>query len=55
MGTESVLHTFAGYPSDGAYPYYAAWVQDKAGNLRGTTHAGSAFNRGVVFKLTLRI
>jgi uncharacterized repeat protein (TIGR03803 family) len=52
MGAESVLHTFAGYPTDGAYPYYAAPVQDKKGNLYGTTYAGGASNSGVVFKLT---
>jgi uncharacterized repeat protein (TIGR03803 family) len=52
MGIESVPHTFAGYPTDGAYPYYAALVQDKKGNLYGTTYAGGASNAGVVFKLT---
>ena len=50
-GTESVLHTFAGPPTDGEIPY-AGLVQDKAGNLYGTTFYGGASNVGVVFKLT---
>jgi uncharacterized repeat protein (TIGR03803 family) len=48
--TETVLHSFAGSPSDGAYPY-AGLIADSAGNLYGTTTVGGASNLGVVFKL----
>ncbi len=36
---ETVIHTFSGYPSDGAGPA-AALVPDAAGNLYGTTEKG---------------
>jgi uncharacterized repeat protein (TIGR03803 family) len=38
-GKETVLHTFEGYPNDGAYPS-GNLVRDKAGNLYGTTVIG---------------
>ena len=38
-GTETILHSFVGYPSDGERPY-ASLVQDTAGNLYGTTYFG---------------
>lgn len=47
--TEAVLHTFSG--SDGYQPE-AGLIADSAGNLYGTTLAGGAYNRGVVFKLS---
>jgi uncharacterized repeat protein (TIGR03803 family) len=51
-GTESVLHTFAGPPSDGEYPV-ASLTLDAAGNLYGTTpFGGESSEAGVVFKLT---
>jgi uncharacterized repeat protein (TIGR03803 family) len=49
MGTETVLHSFAG-GTDGANPY-SGLVQDSTGNLYGTTYYGGAPNHGTVFKL----
>ena len=46
-----VLHTFTGYPTDGASPV-AGLLRDAAGNLYGTTEAGGASEFGVVFKLS---
>jgi uncharacterized repeat protein (TIGR03803 family) len=48
---ETVLYAFTGQP-DGAVPYLAPVIFDKAGNLYGTTSEGGAFNRGVVFELS---
>lgn len=44
----TVLHTFQG--ADGSAPYPTP-VLDAAGNLYGTTNAGGAYNRGVVYAL----
>jgi len=49
--TETVLHSFAGYPTDGAYPEYASVVRDTAGNLYGVTTYGGSYGDGVAFKL----
>ncbi len=49
-GQESVLHSFSGYPSDGASPY-AGLILDSAGNLYGTTTSGGTFNFGTVFEV----
>ena len=46
----SVLHAFKG-DTDGVSPY-AGVTFDKAGNLYGTTFAGGASGKGIVFKLT---
>ena len=48
--TFTVLHTFAGYPSDGATPY-AGLVRDPAGDLYGTTYNGGAHGLGTVFEV----
>jgi uncharacterized repeat protein (TIGR03803 family) len=46
--TETVLHTFWGY---GANPHGGV-IMDAAGNLYGTTYAGSGTNNGLVFEIT---
>jgi uncharacterized repeat protein (TIGR03803 family) len=48
---ESILHNFAGYPSDGAYPY-AGLVRDPKGNLYGDTTQGGASAWGTVYELS---
>ena len=50
-GNETVLHSFAGFPGDGANPS-AALIMDKRGNLYGTTETGGASGFGTVFKLS---
>jgi uncharacterized repeat protein (TIGR03803 family) len=50
-GTESVLHSFAGPPTDGGNPQ-ASLVMDSTGNLYGTTSAGGPNNFGTVFKIS---
>jgi uncharacterized repeat protein (TIGR03803 family) len=50
-GTETVLHRFAGPPSDGGSPQFAGLTLDAAGNVYGTTRGGK-FGYGVVFKVT---
>ncbi len=54
-GTETVLHSFAGYPNDGADPM-AGLVRDAKGNLYGTTFAGGSgcvnVGCGTVFEVT---
>jgi uncharacterized repeat protein (TIGR03803 family) len=59
-GTEVVLHSFSGYPSDGSRPS-AGLIRDAAGNFLGTTGFGGKFvcilrglyivGCGTVFKL----
>ena len=48
--TYTVIHNFANYPTDGAYPN-GELVQDAAGNFYGTTQNGGASACGTVFKL----
>ena len=48
--TFTVLYSFKGSGTDGAFPY-AGLVRDTAGNLYGTTAFGGAFGAGTVFKL----
>jgi uncharacterized repeat protein (TIGR03803 family) len=49
-GNETVLHSFAGSPGDGAGPE-ADLLADAAGNLYGTTTYGGAHDVGTVFKI----
>lgn len=53
-GRETLLHSFAGQPTDGQYPY-GNLVPDTAGNLYGTTSKGddnnSGINGGTVFQI----
>jgi uncharacterized repeat protein (TIGR03803 family) len=49
-GTVTLLHSFAGAPSDGAFPL-AGLIADSSGNLYGTTEEGGASDHGTVFKL----
>jgi uncharacterized repeat protein (TIGR03803 family) len=48
-GTETVLYSFAGGPTDGATP--TNLLQARDGSLYGTTLAGGASNHGTIFKL----
>jgi uncharacterized repeat protein (TIGR03803 family) len=52
-GDETVLHSFLGPLSDGAFPYLAGVLMDPKGNLYGDTFEGgdSRSNAGVVYKL----
>jgi uncharacterized repeat protein (TIGR03803 family) len=51
-GNETVLHSFAGGPTDGAHPYFGSLVRDEAGNLYGTTLVGGGgAGDGTVFRL----
>ena len=49
-GNETVLHNFAGAPTDGRVPN-GGLIRDAAGNFYGTTQHGGAFDYGIVFKL----
>jgi uncharacterized repeat protein (TIGR03803 family) len=50
-GTETVLYSFAGGSSDGAYPE-AGVIQGSDGNFYGNTLQGGASGLGIVFELT---
>jgi uncharacterized repeat protein (TIGR03803 family) len=49
-GNETILHSFAGGSSDGAYPS-ADLIVDANDNVYGTTIVGGSYSRGVVFKI----
>ena len=48
---ETVLHSFAGSPSDGAYSY-ASLLRDAHGNLYGTNYQGGTTGNGTVFRVS---
>ncbi|HEY0257121.1 MAG TPA: choice-of-anchor tandem repeat GloVer-containing protein, partial [Candidatus Methylacidiphilales bacterium] len=50
-GTVTILHSFAGGPSDGTAPR-AELIQGTDGNLYGTTSGGGSADKGTVFKIT---
>lgn len=50
-GVETVLYSFKGGATDGAYTY-AGVLFDTSGNLYGTNYSGGTDNAGTVFKLT---
>ena len=50
-GTETVLHNFAGYPTDGANPW-AGVTMDAKGNFYGDTERGGTHGYGTVWKLS---
>jgi uncharacterized repeat protein (TIGR03803 family) len=50
-GSLSTLHSFSGFPSDGAGPI-AGLVQGTDGNFHGTTASGGAFFQVTVFRMT---
>jgi uncharacterized repeat protein (TIGR03803 family) len=47
----SVVHSFGGAPSDGAYPN-SGQLLDAGGNIWGTTFQGGANGLGTIFKIT---
>jgi uncharacterized repeat protein (TIGR03803 family) len=51
-GVYTALHSFAGYPNDGAYPI-GGLIQATDGNLYGTTTSGGAhFTGGTVYQMS---
>ncbi len=50
-GSLTTLHSFSGFPGDGAVPF-AGLVQGSDGNFYGTTASGGAFFQGTVFRMT---
>ena len=50
-GTESVLYSFQGYPSDGAFPYAGLVRNSTTGDFYGTTVYGGSSENGTVFEL----
>lgn len=50
-GEETILHSFAGRPSDGYWPF-AGVTRDSKGNLYGVTTEGGANNYGALYRLS---
>jgi uncharacterized repeat protein (TIGR03803 family) len=53
-GAETVLHSFAGFPTDGQNPL-AGLKRDNEGNLYGTTYDGGTDDGGIIFKLQTNV
>jgi uncharacterized repeat protein (TIGR03803 family) len=51
-GSFTVLHTFAGSPSDGSSPAFGHLTMSQSGSLYGTTTIGGSDNAGVVYELS---
>jgi uncharacterized repeat protein (TIGR03803 family) len=51
-GTETLLHSFAGSPQDGADPRTGSLILDRAGNVYGVTDPGGTFSAGTVFEVS---
>jgi len=51
-GRFSLLHSFTGGSSDGAYPWYGHLTMDWAGTLYGLTSGGGAYGNGVLYELS---
>ncbi len=51
-GAATVLHSFAGPPSDGDNPWWGTLLLAKDGNFYGMTYQGGSNNLGAVFKVT---
>jgi len=52
VGKFTLLHSFAGSPSDGAEPAYGHLTMDDSGNLYGLTSGGGAYSYGALYKLS---
>jgi len=51
-GTETIVHTFTGTPTDGKYPAYTSVVTDGLGGLYGVTEEGGRFGQGIVYQIS---
>jgi len=52
-GNFTLLHSFAGKPSDGAYPGdFGHLVMGKSGDLYGVTKGGGSYDHGTLYKLS---
>ncbi len=51
-GTYTTLYSFAGYPNDGANPFFAGLVQGSDSNFYGTTGYGGVNDDGTVFRIS---
>ncbi len=54
QGTLTLLHNFAGGPSDGTAPLYGSLLMDKTGNLYGVTEVGGTAGQGVLYKVNTK-
>jgi len=50
-GKFTLLHSFAGNPSDGGQPLYGRLTMDKSGDLFGVTEGGGTDDNGALYKL----